>query len=381
MAVSVRFHREDPWERIRLRQRRDAEHAAGHDHHRDALHLLGAGRRGGDARSPSGWSSATGCAACRSPTRPTTPSALQRIAAMAKAEGMEEVVIGLTYSISEVHTHQYYAERRRRPGRLPGHGSSSTSRTPAACSPSTRCASSRPHLRQAAGERPLELHSHCTIGLAPHVYVEGVRAGFDTSCTPPSGPLARGTSQPEALSTARNLEAAGYAHRLDLERQERVAEHFAEIAAAKGLPAGAPARVRRRLLPPPAPRRDGHHHAADARRAAPARAVRRSAGGGDPGARRDGLSDHRHAGLAVHRQPGGAQRHRRRALGQRLRRDRPLLPRPLRRPARPGRSRRSPTRSWPARRRRSSRSSSRSPWRARARSSATASPRRTCCCA
>ena len=28
MAVSVRFHREDPWERLRLIERGDAEHAA-----------------------------------------------------------------------------------------------------------------------------------------------------------------------------------------------------------------------------------------------------------------------------------------------------------------------------------------------------------------
>jgi oxaloacetate decarboxylase alpha subunit len=94
-------------------------------------------------------------------------------------------------------------------------------------------------LRAAAGERPLELHSHCTIGLAPQVYVEGVRAGFDTVHTA-AGPLGRGTSQPEALNTARNLEAAGYGHPLDLEQQEVVAAHFAQIAAAKGLPAGAP---------------------------------------------------------------------------------------------------------------------------------------------
>ena len=69
-----------------------------------------------------------------------------------------------------------------------------------------------PPLLAAAGERPLELHSHCTIGLAPQVYVEGVRAGFDTVHTA-SGPLGRGTSQPEALNTARNLEAAGFAAR------------------------------------------------------------------------------------------------------------------------------------------------------------------------
>ena len=86
---------------------------------------------------------------------------------------------------------------------------------------------------------PLELHSHCTIGLAPYVYVEGVKAGFGvvhTAC----GPLSRGTSQPDVLSTARNLEAAGFAHALDLDAPAASAEHFSEVARVKGLPPGAP---------------------------------------------------------------------------------------------------------------------------------------------
>ncbi|MBV8711746.1 MAG: hypothetical protein JOY56_08195, partial [Solirubrobacterales bacterium] len=78
-----------------------------------------------------------------------------------------------------------------------------------------------------------------TIGLAPLVYVEGVRAGFQTVHTG-CGPLSRGTAQPEVVSTARNLEASGCTHGLDLEAQDRVAEHFYALARAKGLPAGEP---------------------------------------------------------------------------------------------------------------------------------------------
>ncbi len=55
-----------------------------------------------------------------------------------------------------------------------------------------------------------------------------------------SGPLSRGTSQPEVLSTARNLEAAGFSHPLDLEAQTTVTAHFERLAARKGLPAGTP---------------------------------------------------------------------------------------------------------------------------------------------
>ena len=88
-----------------------------------------------------------------------------------------------------------------------------------------RSASWRRISSQAAGGRPVELHSHCTIGMAPIVYVEGVKAGFEVVHTA-SGPLSRGTSQPEVVSTVRNLEASGYSHDLDLEAEAVVAEHF-----------------------------------------------------------------------------------------------------------------------------------------------------------
>ena len=39
------------------------------------------------------------------------PQALRRVARMAREEGVEEIVVGMTYSISPVHTHAYYAER------------------------------------------------------------------------------------------------------------------------------------------------------------------------------------------------------------------------------------------------------------------------------
>jgi hypothetical protein len=51
---------------------------------------------------------------------------------MAKRGGIEEVVIGLTYSISEVHTHAYYAQRAAALATAPT-WTASTSRTRAAC--------------------------------------------------------------------------------------------------------------------------------------------------------------------------------------------------------------------------------------------------------
>ena len=136
---------------------------------------------------------------------------------MAKAEGIEEVVIGLTYSISPVHTHAYYAERAAALADCADMDRLYL-KDPGGLLTVDAVRELAPAFVPAAAGRPLELHSHCTIGLAPQVYLEGVRAGFGVLHTA-AGPLGRGTSQPEALSTVRNVEASGYEHALDLGAQ------------------------------------------------------------------------------------------------------------------------------------------------------------------
>ena len=198
MAVSVRFHREDPWERIRLvsaampntplsfittGMRFISWVPADEDVMRLVFRcVVRNGIRRFQVADPS-----------------NDPPRLRRLARMAREEGVEEIVIGLTYSVSPVHTHAYYAERAaaladcaemdrlylKDPGGL---------LTPDAVQELA------PHFLRAAGERTVELHSHCTIGLAPLVYMEGLRAGFQVLHTAVA-PLARGTSNPAAEST------------------------------------------------------------------------------------------------------------------------------------------------------------------------------------
>jgi len=163
---------------------------------------------------------------------------LRRVAALAKAQGMEEVVMGLTYSISPVHTHAYYAERAAALADCADMDRLYL-KDPGGLLTVDAVRELAPHFVKSAGRRTVELHSHCTIGMAPQVYIEGVNAGFQVVHTA-SGPLSRGTSQPELTSTVRNLEASGYTHVLDLEAEAAVAEHFTQIALAKGLPPGAP---------------------------------------------------------------------------------------------------------------------------------------------
>jgi oxaloacetate decarboxylase (Na+ extruding) subunit alpha len=237
MAVSVRFHQEDPWERIRLvseampttllnfittGMRFIAWQPCDEELMRLAFRcVVRNGIRRFQIAEPS-----------------NNPDSLRRLARMAKQEGVEEVVIGLTYSISEVHTHDYYAERATAIGDCPDMDRLYL-KDPGGLLTPDAVRELAPSLLASAGERPLELHSHCTIGLAPLVYMEGLKAGYQvlhTAC----GPLGNGTSQPTAESTIRNLEAEGYTHRLDLEALAVVSEHFRELAREKGLPPGTP---------------------------------------------------------------------------------------------------------------------------------------------
>ena len=145
------------------------------------------------------------------------PEALRRVARMAREEGVEEIVVGLTYSISPVHTHAYYAERVAALADCADIDRFYL-KDPGGLLTTDAVRELAPHF--VATGRTVELHSHCTIGLAPLVYMEGLKAGFDVLHTA-IGPAGNGTSQPTVESTLRNLEAEGYAHRLDPEALAR----------------------------------------------------------------------------------------------------------------------------------------------------------------
>ena len=192
------------------------------------------------------------------------PERLKRLAATRAARGLLGGG-GRAHLLDQPGAHARLLRRARRGARrLRRHRPPLPEGSRAGCSPRTPCASSRRTSWRPRATRRVELHSHCTIGLAPLVYLEGVAPGFHAVHTA-NGPLARGTSQPETVNTVRNLEAAGFAHALDLEAQAAVAEHFGAARPGEGAAGRGAAGVRRPVLPPPAAGRHGHDHAADAR--------------------------------------------------------------------------------------------------------------------
>jgi oxaloacetate decarboxylase alpha subunit len=237
MSVAVRFHQEDPWERLRLvsaampntplsyittGMRFISWVPADEDFMRLSFRcVVRNGIRRFQIADPS-----------------NDPARLQRMARVAREEGVEEIVIGLTYSISPVHTHAYYAERAAALAGCPDMDRLYL-KDPGGLLTPDAVRELAPHFLAAAGERPAELHSHCTIGLAPLVYFEGLSAGFRVLHTAVA-PLARGTSNPAAETTLRDLEAAGFSHRLDVEALAEMSTYFRRLGLEKDLPLGEP---------------------------------------------------------------------------------------------------------------------------------------------
>ncbi|MEE8284657.1 MAG: biotin carboxyl carrier protein, partial [Alphaproteobacteria bacterium] len=94
-----------------------------------------------------------------------------------------------------------------------------------------------------AGGIPVELHTHCTTGLAPLVCLEAIGLGI-TIINTALPPLADGSSLPSLFNIAANARALGHQPLIDEELLRPVSEHLIKIARREGFPMGAPAEYR-----------------------------------------------------------------------------------------------------------------------------------------
>lgn len=238
MSISVRYHREDPWARLR---------AVSAAMPRTPLTFLTTGMRF------ISWEPAeedvirlafrlvmrNGIRRVQIADPMNDVAALEQVARIARQEGAQEIVVGLTYSVSDVHTPEHYREKAIALSRVADIDRLYL-KDPGGLLTPQAIGELAPAFVAAFAPRPVELHSHCTIALAPLVYLEGARAGMHTLHTAVA-PLANGTSQPAAETTARNVEAIGFTHDLDEDALSAMSEHFRALAVAGGLPLGAPA--------------------------------------------------------------------------------------------------------------------------------------------
>ncbi|GAA1705773.1 carboxylase [Microbacterium sediminicola] len=96
-----------------------------------------------------------------------------------------------------------------------------------------------PALKDAIGDRTLEVHTHSLTGLAPLVYLEAVELGADQIHTS-IWPLATGNAQPSTQTLVRDLRALGYQVNVDLDEVDAISRELVTIAETEGKPLGAP---------------------------------------------------------------------------------------------------------------------------------------------
>lgn len=153
-----------------------------------------------------------------------------------KAAGMTTVV-ALIYSYSPVHTDEYYAQKALAMAEA-GADRIFIKDVDGVLTPE-RTQTLVPSILKQIGSIPLELHGHCTTGLAPLYYLEALKLGVQTVHTAVS-PLANGASQPSAENILGNARLLGLPAQLNESALKEMADHFRFVAKREGFPIGAP---------------------------------------------------------------------------------------------------------------------------------------------
>ena len=142
---------------------------------------------------------------------------------------------GVVYTLSPVHTDDYYA---RKIGELRALGADAIFlKDPSGLLTPERAETLIPVAKAACGTLPLQLHSHCLTGLAPYVAVRAVELGVDVVHTATST-LANGASHPATETFIDNIHHRNYPTGIDRVLVEQVAEWLRYIAARENKPVG-----------------------------------------------------------------------------------------------------------------------------------------------
>jgi oxaloacetate decarboxylase alpha subunit len=147
------------------------------------------------------------------------------------------VALAVCYTISPRHTDEHFAETTRRCAAL--RPDVIYLKDAGGLLTVDRIRTLLPVILREAGDIPVELHSHCTTGLAPLVYLEALQLGVRTlHCGIP--PLANGSAQPSVLDVAHNARVMGLTPVVDEDRIRSISARLTEFAHRDGLPVGAP---------------------------------------------------------------------------------------------------------------------------------------------
>jgi oxaloacetate decarboxylase alpha subunit len=237
MGVAVRYKQEDPWERIRLTAQAMPN---------TPLQFLSTGFRfiSWETASPDFMALAYKTLVRNGMRRFALADPMNDVegnlagARMAKAGGADYVVAALVYTVSPIHDDAHYAQRAVALAVSPDIDALYI-KDPGGLLTPTRARTLIAAVMAAIGGKPLELHAHCTIGLADLAYLEGAELGVETlQCA--SGAAGDGTSNPPVERVIANLKALGHSVDIDEEAALEAGRYFSALAEAEGLPVGRP---------------------------------------------------------------------------------------------------------------------------------------------
>jgi oxaloacetate decarboxylase (Na+ extruding) subunit alpha len=238
MATAVRYHREDPFARLDALRRAAPETTLG---------FLTTGKRfiSFSRTPPNLFQLAFDLLRRHGITRMWVIDPMHDMtgametARMAKRAGFDEVVAGLCYTVSPVHTDEYFAARIAELDNCDAIDSLYVKDPAGLLTPErlrTLVSKLRSRLKRLAVN---ELHTHCNTGLAPLTLLAGADLGMKVlHCALP--PLADGSSHANALQLVHNLRARGHKVDVDTDAMERASALLRREARLRGLPEGRP---------------------------------------------------------------------------------------------------------------------------------------------
>ncbi|MCG6881839.1 MAG: biotin carboxyl carrier protein [Deltaproteobacteria bacterium] len=238
MGVAVKYHKENPWERIQLVSKAMPN---------TPLSFGTTGRRFvGFKRAPDSIlnlvmerMAANGIRRLWIVDAAHEIEIFKKNARMAKAAGIQEVVAALCYTVSPIHTDDFYARMTQEFVSCADVDTVYLKDQGGLLTPD-RIRTLVPAIQANLNGHPLEIHSHCSIGLAPMVYVEAVQLGIEIVHTA-IPPLANGTSQPSVFNVEKNLNHLGFENTLNMAVLEDLSRRLKDIAVQQGRPEGVPA--------------------------------------------------------------------------------------------------------------------------------------------
>ena len=237
MGVAIRYKKEDPWERIRLMAKAMP---------RTPLQFLSTGFRfiSWETASPEFMKLAFATLVTSGMRRFALADPMNNAdsnvacARMIKEVGGEYVVAALVFTLSPIHDDDHYVACARKLA-ASADVDALYIKDPGGLLTPLRARTLIPAIRAAIGDKPLELHSHCTIGLGELIYMDAPGWGVSAlHCA--SGAASDGISNPSSERVVANLKELGHHVDVDMEALAEVNRYFTRLAEGEGLSVGRP---------------------------------------------------------------------------------------------------------------------------------------------